>query len=255
MEEAVLIYYDSKFQSRTWRLPSYDITLAFIWTPFLLTSTEPASVVDMQLYLDTLDDTWTSQYHKYDYIVLSGGQWFFKQTTFWDNNTVVGCHYCPGKNLEELGSDYSYRRALELAFHFMAASEHRPVVVFRTWTPNHYEYLQVYKGGMCNRTRPYEEGEHNEYQAFDLPMRSVEMEEVRRAAEEHGMRVRLLDTYQLSAMRPDGHPGPYRIHHPELIEDPENDCIHWCLPGVIDTWNALLMEVLRKEEENKRAEF
>ncbi|KAG6480627.1 protein trichome birefringence-like 26 [Zingiber officinale] len=247
VEEAVLVYHDEAFQSKTWHLPSHNITLGLIWAPFLVNSTEAKSKKDLQIYLDVLDTTWTSQAQNYEYIMLSGGQWFLKETTFWENNTIVGCHYCPDKSLKELGIDYSYRRVLRLALRFLSAADHKPVVIVRTWTPSHFEYGKWYNGGICNRTMPFKEGEYNA-DPEDAVMRGVELEEFQEGLA-NGLNLKLLDTYHLSLMRPDGHPGPYRRYHPDLTKKPQEDCLHWCLPGPIDTWNELLIAILMGEEE------
>ena len=44
--------------------------------------------------------------------------------------------------------------------------------------------------------------------------------------------IRFLDTYELSSLRVDNHPGSPR------------DCQHWRLPGVPDTWNLLMLNTL-----------
>ncbi|KAH0701508.1 hypothetical protein KY285_015786 [Solanum tuberosum] len=46
--------------------------------------------------------------------------------------------------------------------------------------------------------------------------------------------VYLLDITFLSQLRKDAHPSAYSGQHPG------NDCSHWCLPGLPDTWNQLL---------------
>ncbi|KAJ4885526.1 Protein trichome birefringence-like 25 [Raphanus sativus] len=70
--------------------------------------------------------------------------------------------------------------------------------------------------------------------------------------------IALLGTTSMSLLRPDGHPGPYRYPNPfsgMKIRDPvhvQNDCLHWCLPGPIDSWNDLMVEVmLNREIDNK----
>ncbi|RWW53958.1 hypothetical protein BHE74_00039498 [Ensete ventricosum] len=220
VEEALLVYHDEKFQSKTWYLPSHNIMLGLIWAPFLIKSTEDSSKNDIQLYLDVLDDTWTSQHQKYNYIVLSGGQWFLKETVFWENNTVVGCHYCTGKSLRE----------------------HVRAQVLRTWTASHFEHGQWNGEGVCNRTETYREGEYTA-DPVDAIMRKVEVEEFQ-VGLKNGLRLVLLDTNHLALLRPDGHPGPYREFHPDISKKLQNDCLHWCLPGAIDTWNELLMAIL-----------
>lgn len=80
-------------------------------------------------------------------------------------------------------------------------------------------------------------------------MRGIEVEEFDKAARATslgGENLKLLDTTRLSLLRPDGHPGPYRQFHPLLPNNAEvqNDCLHWCLPGPIDSWNDILMQML-----------
>ncbi|KAL3519949.1 hypothetical protein ACH5RR_018098 [Cinchona calisaya] len=50
--------------------------------------------------------------------------------------------------------------------------------------------------------------------------------------------VYLLDITTLSQLRKDGHPSAYSGDHSG------NDCIHWCLAGVPDTWNQLMYAAL-----------
>ncbi|KAL2341786.1 hypothetical protein Fmac_009726 [Flemingia macrophylla] len=50
--------------------------------------------------------------------------------------------------------------------------------------------------------------------------------------------VYLLDITLLSQLRKDAHPSSYNQNHVG------NDCSHWCLPGLPDTWNQLLYAAL-----------
>ncbi|XVE83583.1 hypothetical protein DITRI_Ditri16bG0098500 [Diplodiscus trichospermus] len=52
-------------------------------------------------------------------------------------------------------------------------------------------------------------------------------------------RVELLDITGLSQLRKDGHPSAFGYGGRR-----GNDCTHWCLPGVPDTWNQLLFASL-----------
>ncbi|GJP33459.1 hypothetical protein CLOM_g17998 [Closterium sp. NIES-68] len=55
-----------------------------------------------------------------------------------------------------------------------------------------------------------------------------------------GARISLLDMHNVTLSRQDGHPGRYTPgSHP--------DCIHYCLPGVPDSWNELLLWRLEAE--------
>lgn len=54
--------------------------------------------------------------------------------------------------------------------------------------------------------------------------------------------VTLLDVTTLSQLRPDGHPSHYGNKRKE------NDCSHWCLAGVPDTWNQIMYAILVSSE-------
>uniref|UniRef100_A0A1J3F573 Protein trichome birefringence-like 25 n=1 Tax=Noccaea caerulescens TaxID=107243 RepID=A0A1J3F573_NOCCA len=259
VQEVEEIYHDKEYRSKIWRFPSHNFTLSVIWSPFLLKSetfenTEGVSFADIQLHLDELDHKWTDQYINFDYVVISGGKWFLKTSIFHENNTVTGCHYCHGKNnLTELGYQYSYRKALRLVLDFVAGPNRKAQVLLRTTTPDHFENGEWNSGGFCNRTMPFKDSE-GELKSEDESMRDIEIEEFRKIRQGSISNIGLLDTTSMSLLRPDGHPGPYRYpnpfagmknkdrnRHPIQIQ---NDCLHWCLPGPIDSWNDLMVEVM-----------
>ena len=60
--------------------------------------------------------------------------------------------------------------------------------------------------------------------------------------------VTVLNITQLSEYRIDAHSSIYTENGGRLLNDEEKadpghhaDCIHWCLPGVPDTWNQILL--------------
>nr|AXP99043.1 mannan O-acetyltransferase 1 [Amorphophallus konjac] len=256
-DKATEVYHDAEYRSKRWSFSSYNFTLSIIWSPFLVKAEifedmNGVSTKDIQLHLDTLDNKWTTEFRKFDYIVIAGGKWFLKTAIYWENGTIVGCHYCPGKNLTERGFEYAYRKALNLVLHQLTSSGYNGTVLFRTSTPDHFENGEWWSGGTCNRTRPFKEGEVT-IRDVDQVMRTIELEEFIKAlaaASNNGMRLKLLDTTHLSLMRPDGHPGPYRQFQPFAKDKKakvQNDCLHWCLPGPIDSWNDLIMEMALRD--------
>ncbi|CAA0836263.1 Protein trichome birefringence-like 34 [Striga hermonthica] len=64
--------------------------------------------------------------------------------------------------------------------------------------------------------------------------------------QKRGLKIQMLNITKLSEYRKDGHPSIFRKQWEPLTEsqisNPKSyaDCIHWCLPGVPDTWNELL---------------
>ncbi|CAH9113102.1 unnamed protein product [Cuscuta europaea] len=69
-------------------------------------------------------------------------------------------------------------------------------------------------------------------------------------SESKGVVITYLNITKLSNYRKDGHTSIYKKQWgaltPEQLADPVTyaDCIHWCLPGVQDTWNELLFAKL-----------
>lgn len=262
VEQAVEVYHDEEYRSKRWRFPSHNFTLSVVWTPFLLRADifediNGVSKSEIQLHLDKLDTKWTQLYKNFDYMVIAGGKWFLKTAIYHENNKIEGCHYCPGKNLTELGFEYAYRKAIQVVLNFVTSSDHKAFVFFRTTTPDHFENGEWFSGGTCSRTVPFKEGEVD-MRDVDTTMRDIELEEFAKAAttgKKNGVVLKLLDTTRLSLLRPDGHPGPYRQFQP-FAEDKntkvQNDCLHWCLPGPIDAWNDLVMEMLVNDGKYRR---
>lgn len=59
--------------------------------------------------------------------------------------------------------------------------------------------------------------------------------------------VHFLNITNLSEYRKDAHTSMYTSHEGKLLTPEQKlntamyaDCLHWCLPGVPDTWNELL---------------
>lgn len=96
---------------------------------------------------------------------------------------------------------------------------------------------------------------------MDAEMRKIEMEQVKIAKAKakvqelsNHLRIEAVDVTKLSLLRPDGHPGPYLYPFPFANGIPDrvqNDCVHWCLPGPIDTWNGILLDIIKKWEQHK----
>ncbi|KAL8138859.1 hypothetical protein V2J09_004860 [Rumex salicifolius] len=251
VEKAVEVYHDEEYRSRTWLFPSYNFKVYVMFSPYLADAaifedSNGVSSHEVELHLDRLDKKWTDQYLKWDYMIISTGKWFLKSSIYYENNTIIGCHNCPRENMTEIGFDFAYRKSLRSALDFISTSDHKGLIFFRTSTPDHFEGGEWFNGGGCNRTVPFKEGE-TEIKELHKILRRVELEEFERAipnATRNGVNLKLLDLFQLSLLRPDGHPGPYRYNHPSANNTLPNDCLHWCLPGPIDSWNHVIMEMV-----------
>ncbi|KAL1532767.1 protein trichome birefringence-like 23 [Salvia divinorum] len=254
VENPIEVYHDETYKSRRWLFPSYNFTLSALWSPFLtyaatFEDSNGISAGDIQLHLDVLDKNWTKQYKSHDYVMLSVGKWFTKTAIYYENNTVLGCYNCTNSDLTKLRFNFAYRRAMRTVFDYILESNHEGVTFYRTSSPDHFEGGEWFSGGTCKRRAPVKEGEF-ELNKPDKLLRDVELEELEKIlakASEKGVNLRFFDVHLMSLLRPDGHPGPYRFYQP-FAEDEKakviNDCLHWCLPGPIDYWNDVLMEMV-----------
>ncbi|XVE92483.1 hypothetical protein REPUB_Repub01dG0101000 [Reevesia pubescens] len=254
---------DNKF--RRWHFASHNITVSVYWSPFLVRGVEKSKTGPdhNELYVDTVDERWGADLDHIDMIVLSIGHWFLHPAVYHEGGSVLGCHYCPGLNHTEIGFYDVMRKAIKTVLKTIierkGANGNGIDVFLTTFSPSHFEG-EWDKAGACPKTKPYKEGEKM-LEGMDADMRSIEIEEMEaakiNAKQFEGLRLQILDVTKLSLMRPDGHPGPYMYPFPfanGVQEHVQNDCVHWCLPGPIDTWNQILLEVIRRRRIQSRRE-
>ncbi|KAL1189856.1 Xyloglucan O-acetyltransferase 1 [Cardamine amara subsp. amara] len=236
---------DNKF--RKWRFESHNVTVSVYWSPFLVAGKEKSGNLDHNvLQLDRVDEKWGNDLESIDTIVVSVGHWFLHPAVYYESGSVLGCHSCEASNCTEIGFYDIFRKAIRTTLKAVAGN--RREVILTTFSPSHFEGRPWDSLGACNMTEPYE---GKVLEGLDLDMRRIEMEEFKAAKAEAAGEVRLeaLDVTAMSVLRPDGHPGPYMYAFPFKNGVPErvhNDCLHWCLPGPVDTWNEIMIEVLRR---------
>ncbi|XP_049385282.1 protein trichome birefringence-like 19 [Solanum stenotomum] len=239
---------------RRWLYKDYNFTIMALWSPQLIKSYDTDPTGDpyyslMNLYLDKADDVWASQVDKADIVIISGGQWFFRPFLYYENDQLIGCHKCNQKNVTKHTHYYGYRMAFRTAFKTLLSMKKLKgrLVMLRPFSPAHFENGDWNNGGNCNRTRPFNNQEMK-LDGYELKMYMIQLEEFK-VAEKEGrkrgsVKFKLLDTTEAMVMRPDGHPNHYG-HWPHEKKLP--DCVHWCMPGPVDTWNELLLATLKME--------
>lgn len=244
---------DNKF--RKWHFPSHNINVSVYWAPFLVKGIEKTTEKNFNtLYLDSVNERWAGDVKDIDMLVLSVGHWYLHPAVFHYGNAVLGCHYC--ENYTEIGFYDVFGKALKTTFQSIIQRKGPTgdaiTVFLTTFSPAHFDG-EWDKLGACPKTQPYKESEKI-LEGMNAEMRKVGVEELKEAklrAKEFGDNVRLeaLDITKLALMRPDGHPGPYMNPFPfanGVAERVQNDCVHWCLPGPIDTWNEILLDVIKR---------
>ncbi|KAK4264725.1 hypothetical protein QN277_025860 [Acacia crassicarpa] len=99
---------------------------------------------------------------------------------------------------------------------------------FTTISPRHFVNGDWNSGGSCDNTIPLSAGsEVVQDGSSDLTTEGAL----------RGMKIKMLDITALSQLRDEAHMSRYTIRGTKN----DSDCLHWCLPGVPDTWNELLV--------------
>ncbi|KAF8390364.1 hypothetical protein HHK36_024889 [Tetracentron sinense] len=256
-----LVYHGDDNKFRRWYFPPYNVSVSIYWSPFLVKGIEKSNSGPNhnRLYLNSVDERWASDMGQMDMIVLSVGHWFLHPAVYFEEDSVLGCHYCPGLNYTEIGFYSVLRKAIQTTLEAITEKRGNKAihVIVTTFSPSHFEG-DWDKAAACPKKKPFEEGEKL-LEGMDAEIRSLEVEEVEaakaKATQFSGLRLETLDITKLSLMRPDGHPGPYMYPFPfanGVTERVQNDCVHWCLPGPIDTWNEIMLEVMKRWEAQAR---
>ncbi|XP_022759344.1 protein trichome birefringence-like 19 isoform X2 [Durio zibethinus] len=230
----------------------YNFTLATFWSPFLVKSRDADPDGHsynslMSLYLDEADEAWANEIENFDYVIISAGQWFFRPLLFYNKGQLVGCHKCNG-NITSLTRYSAYRMAFRTAFRtLLSLKNYKGTTFLRTFSASHFENGDWDKGGSCARIRPIT-GQEMKLEEFNMEFYLTQVEELRTAEKEGkttGLTFQLLNTTEIMWLRPDGHPNSYG--HSMNRNATVNDCVHWCLPGPIDTWNEFLLYLMKRD--------
>lgn len=139
------------------------------------------------------------------------------------------------------------------------------LTIVRSYSPDHYEGGAWNTGGSCTgKEKPILDGELVE-NGFTNIMHEKQVTGFNRAVKKavKKSKLGLMDITRAFEYRHDGHPGPYRSPDPNKItkrradgRPPPQDCLHWCMPGPVDTWNELALEIIRREFElNQSSHF
>ncbi|VAI32053.1 unnamed protein product [Triticum turgidum subsp. durum] len=248
---------------RQWAFRSHNATVSVFWSPFLVKGTEkswaPGGLGYNRLYFDQPDERWAAELPGIDVVVLSFGQWFLQSAMYYERGAVIGCHHCPEPNRTETGFFGVFRLAVKNALRDVIARSsagRERLAVLTTFSPAHFDG-EWDSPDACARTEPYAPGE-KEMSYMHKEMWRTGAEEATAAAVEARSRgsavtVEALQVTRLADMRPDAHPGPYFHPFPfagaggeKKRERVPNDCVHSCLPGPIDTWNEILLQMVKR---------
>ncbi|KAF9668264.1 hypothetical protein SADUNF_Sadunf15G0110900 [Salix dunnii] len=244
---------------------STSTTVVRIWSSWLVHQTPesidfaPKGVV--KLHLDAPDEQFMEFIPNFDVIVLSSGHWFAKQSVYVLNNEIVGGQlWWPDRSRPmKVNNVEAFGISVETILTSIATHPNfTGLTILRTYSPDHYEGGAWNTGGSCTgKEKPLAPGKLVE-NGFTEIMHKKQITGFDRAIKKatNKSKLKLMDITESFGYRHDGHPGPYRSLDPNKLtkrgpdgKPPPQDCLHWCMPGPVDIWNELVLEIIRRDFE------
>ncbi|KAJ0986167.1 hypothetical protein J5N97_004523 [Dioscorea zingiberensis] len=226
---------------KIFRALDYGCSVEFFWSPFLVTLEEMKGGNNTKvLKLDRLDGS-AKRWRGADILVFNTGHWW----THRGKMKVWDYFEKRGKLVEEMEGDMPFRTAIQAWARWVdqAVDPTKTIVFFRSISPEHKRENNHW---CYNQTKPITNETY--IQLFPRSMVNI----VERTIQKMRTPVKYLNITRLSEYRRDAHTMVYTSRQGKLLTPdqqmrPESfaDCSHWCLPGLPDTWNVLIYEILR----------
>ncbi|KAI3880282.1 hypothetical protein MKX03_031778 [Papaver bracteatum] len=226
----------------------YNCTIAFVWSAFLVYESKKdrnRNVLKREpdvIRLDVIDELESSVYSDADVVIFDSFHWWVAGKT---NNGVN--YFQEGNYLHpKMEILKAYKKGLTTWRKWIDKNidSNRTQVVFRGYSETHYVGGRWNTGGRCNlETEPIMS---NETYIQTSPMQVKILE---KTLQKMKTPVLYMNVSKLTYYRADAHPSVYAKNYTvqeRIAALGHQDCSHWCLPGVPDTWNELLYISLLK---------
>ncbi|MED6156132.1 hypothetical protein PIB30_011862 [Stylosanthes scabra] len=228
----------------------YNATIEFYWAPMIVESnTEFFVVRDPQKKIVKIDSIMerAKNWIGVDILVFNSYVWWMNPPTI---KTLWGSFGNGEDGYEELDAKIAYNLGLRTWANWIDSTinPNKTRVFFTTMSPVHTRSSDWGKKDdlKCfNETKPVTRKNHWG-SGSDKGMMNV----VAKVINKMRVPVTFINITQISEYRIDAHSSVYtetsgRLLTKEERSNPQNaDCVHWCLPGLPDTWNRIFLTML-----------
>ncbi|KAI5661252.1 hypothetical protein M9H77_20575 [Catharanthus roseus] len=194
--------------------------------------------------VDIPEGTWAEAPNFHDILIFNTGHWWWAPSKFDPVKSPMLFFENGMPLIPPVPPDVGIDKVLK---HMISFTQKRvrpgTSLFFRTQSPRHFEGGDWDQGGSCQRSQPLTPREVEELFAIEKNGTNVEARLVNQHLYSalHGSSFQILDITHMSEFRADAHPST-------AGGKKHDDCMHWCLPGVTDTWNDLFIAHLHNNK-------